>query len=294
MLLLIAYCKQNDRDASLDLRSLNSLTDMNSQPKISVVTVCFNSGKTIENTIKSMLAQTYNNFEYWIIDGTSKDNTIQIIQRYESLFCGKLRYISERDSGIYNAINKGIRLCTGDMVGILNSDDYYSPDTLEIVAGKYVELGMETFILIGNMMRVSQSGEPIYTYRFKQSQVESKSCFGHPSMFAAKKVYDLIGLYDESFKLAADGEWQYRALENEHVSCVLCSSVFNHMREGGASDNYKNRWKWFRERVRMKQMHGRGSDFTIYLQEFFSLIRTDIKTILPSKLSACIYKIRYK
>ena len=103
----------------------------------SIVTVCYNSEKTIETTIKSILNQTCQDYEYWIIDGKSTDRTVQIIQQYEPLFQGKLKWISEKDQGIYDAMNKGIAHSSGEIIGILNSDDYYEDDALEKIAKAY-------------------------------------------------------------------------------------------------------------------------------------------------------------
>ena len=263
------------------------------RPLISIVTVCYNSASTIETTIKSILSQTYDNYEYIIIDGQSKDKTLDVIKQYKPMFKGKLRVYSEPDTGIYNAMNKGIRKCKGDIIGIINSDDYYSNNTLKYVAQKYAKEKYELLIINGDMVRVSGNGQAIYRYHFTEDNIKKKQCFGHPSMFAAKAVYDRIGLYDESYKLAADGDWQYRALEDPKVRYVLCPKVFNHMREGGASDNHKYRWKWFAERSRMKKNHHKGSDITIYYQEMKSVLKTDIKTIMPNRYSAIMYRLNY-
>ncbi len=263
-------------------------------PLISVITVCYNSAKTIEATLQSVLAQTYENYEYLIIDGKSTDNTLEIIERYRGAFGDRLRVVSEKDTGIYNAMNKGIRLAKGAMIGIINSDDYYAPDTLSMVAQRYEQEQYPLLVVNGDMVRVSETGETIYVYHFHERQVDAKSCFGHPSMFAAKAVYDKIGLYDESYKLAADGDWQYRAHEDPEVRYVLTHQVFNHMREGGASDNPKYRWKWFRERSRMKKEHNRGPLWKIYWQEFKSVIRTDIKAIMPDNMKSALYRMRYR
>lgn len=97
---------------------------------ISIITATFNSGTTIESTLKSVLSQTYKDIDYWVIDGGSKDNTMNIVRRYEPKFNGRLHYISEKDRGIYDAMNKGLEHCTGDVVGILNSDDYFTSDNI--------------------------------------------------------------------------------------------------------------------------------------------------------------------
>ena len=103
--------------------------------KISIITATFNSAKTVRDTFDSVLAQTYHDIEYIVVDGLSKDNTLDIIKEYAPKFNGRMRYISEKDKGLYDAMNKGIAMATGDIVGILNSDDFYtSNDILELVA----------------------------------------------------------------------------------------------------------------------------------------------------------------
>lgn len=263
-------------------------------PLISIITVCFNSEKTIKKTLDSVLRQTYQNYEYIIIDGKSTDDTMKIVESYLPLFDGKLRYISEKDTGIYNAMNKGINLCKGKVIGILNSDDYYSINTLQLVAEKYQKEKYPFIIINGDMERVDKNDNVIFRYSFSKKLIENKTCFGHPSMFAAKAVYDRIGTYDETYKLAADGEWQYRAHDDSKIKYVLVPEVFNHMREGGASDAFKYRWAWFKERSRMKIEHNKASRLVIYWQEFKSVIRTDIKNMLPASLQTKMYEMRYK
>lgn len=263
-------------------------------PLISVITVCLNSEKTIESTLKSMLSQTYDNYEYIICDGCSTDATLDIVRKYEAQFNGRLRIYQEKDTGMYNAINKGIEKCTGKLIGILNSDDYYSDNTLELVAKKYEEEAHELIVINGDMERVNDDGEVIHRYHFTQGQVDRKEYFGHPSMFAAKAVYDKIGGYDESYRWAGDGDWQYRAHEDEEVRYVLCPHVFNHMREGGASDMFKYRWVWFKERTRLKLAHNRGHKLKIYMEELFSVFKTDVKNVLPAGLHKKVYSILYR
>ena len=98
--------------------------------KISIITATYNSGRTLRHTIESVLRQTYQDIEYLIVDGCSKDDTLEIVKDYESKFGDKMRWISEPDNGIYDAMNKGLRMATGDVVGILNSDDFYTSDDI--------------------------------------------------------------------------------------------------------------------------------------------------------------------
>ena len=107
--------------------------------KISIITASYNRGKTIRHTVESVLRQTYPDFEYIVVDGGSTDNSIDIVKEYQVAFKGRLKWISERDKGIYDAMNKGIRIATGDVVGILNSDDFYTDENvLQTVADNFV------------------------------------------------------------------------------------------------------------------------------------------------------------
>ncbi len=263
-------------------------------PLITVITVCFNSAKTIEKTLQSILNQTYSNYEYLVIDGASKDDTLKILESYKDVFGGRLRVISEKDDGIYDAMNKGIKNSNGQLIGILNSDDYYSNNTLQLVAEKYAECKYEYIVINGDMERISENEDVVFRYHFTEEQIKNKEYFGHPSMFAAKSVYDKIGLYNQEYKLAADGEWQYRVHEDESVKYVLCDAVFNHMREGGASDNPKYIKQWFKERVKMKLAYNKGSKFSVYKQESFAVVKTCIKTAMPKKIHSVLYRILYR
>ena len=107
---------------------------MNKQPQFSIITICFNSSATIERTIKSVLAQTFTDYEYIIVDGGSKDSTLDIVKKYEPLFEGRMKWKSEPDKGIYDAMNKGIMRSSGEIIGIVNSDDWLETNTLQILA----------------------------------------------------------------------------------------------------------------------------------------------------------------
>ena len=124
--------------------------------KVSIITVSYNSEKTIRRTIESVLNQTYRNIEYIIIDGASSDSTVDIIKEYESKFLGRLKWISETDSGIYDAMNKGICKASGELIGIINSDDYYEKEAVEHMVNA---LGSEEYQVLYGMMRTLKNGE---------------------------------------------------------------------------------------------------------------------------------------
>lgn len=165
--------------------------------RFTVITVCLNSEATIRQTIESVLQQTYKNIEYMIVDGGSTDKTLDIIREYVPLFDGKLQYISERDNGIYDAMNKGILRAAGDAIGIINSDDWYEKDALEKVAAGFQDA--EADVVYGEMWLLDQNGEREYH--------TSGSTFPpHPSTFIKREIYQKYGLFDLSYRIAADRE----------------------------------------------------------------------------------------
>ena len=185
--------------------------------KVSIITVTYNSADTIADTIESVLHQTYQDIEYWIIDGKSQDSTIQVIQRYETCFEGRLHWISEKDNGIYDAMNKGISHCTGDVVGILNSDDYFTSDN---VIAQMIDLfspeldavyGDVHFVKQGNLQKCVR----YYSGRiFKPSLVKYGFIAPHPSFYIRREVFDKFGAYNPSYKISADFELIARLATN--------------------------------------------------------------------------------
>ena len=207
----------------------------------SIITICFNSEKTIERTIKSVLEQTCTDYEYIIVDGASKDGTIDILKRYEPLFKGRMKWKSEPDMGIYNAMNKGIERASGRMIGIVNSDDWLEPDALSILVSA-LEEDSDNYnkILTGEMLFHYQDGtlQHYHTSREKYEQLSKKFRMGlnHPSTFVPRSIYDKIGLFDERFKLYADSDFILKCYE-QNVGIVFINRVLSNMSDGGASNN---------------------------------------------------------
>ena len=207
--------------------------------KISIITVCYNSNGTIAHTIESVLAQDFPGIEYLIIDGVSSDNTVAIAESYRSRFAEKgISYTvrSEPDKGIYDAMNKGVLLASGDVVGILNSDDCYaSPDVLSFVARGFKEQKTDT--LYGNLIYV-KNGKP---YRYWKSGMPRTFRYGwmppHPAFFVTKEAYEKYGLYRLDCGVNADYELMLRFLEKDHATTCWIDKVFVKMSAGGISDN---------------------------------------------------------
>lgn len=207
--------------------------------KISLVTVAYNSDKTLRDTIRSVLSQSYKKIEYIIVDGESVDNTVEIIKEYESEFNGRLRWISEKDSGLYDAMNKGIRMATGEIIGIINSDDFYHRND---VIAKIVEAFNEdeTQAVYGDVRFVNPDNLD-KTVRYYSSKKFSPALFrfgfmpAHPTFFTYRKYFQEFGYYKTDYKIAADYELLIRFLFVHHLKSEYIPLDFMKMRTGGVS-----------------------------------------------------------
>jgi len=211
--------------------------------KISVITVSYNSEKTIRDTIESVLSQTYKNIEYIIVDGGSTDNTIKVIKDYETRFINaniEYKWISENDKGIYDALNKGIVMATGDVVGILNSDDFYfDTDVLSVIAESFKKHNFDC--LYANLKYIDkETGKVTRDWKsrsFEKGLFEKSWTPAHPTFYCRKSVYEKYGLYRTDFKIAADVELMYRYLEINDVKSYYLDKYLVSMRRGGISNN---------------------------------------------------------
>ena len=208
--------------------------------KFSIITICYNSSKTIERTIKSVLAQSYTDFEYIIVDGASKDNTMDIVKRYEPLFEGRMKWVSEPDKGIYDAMNKGIRMAQGTIVGIVNSDDWLEPNALQILADEInQDPSNREKILTGEVVFHYEDGStqlyPTTYERYEYFAKRYRMGLNHPATFVPRSIYDRIGVFDERFKLYADADFIIRCYE-AGVGVHFIHKVLSNMADGGASN----------------------------------------------------------
>lgn len=211
-------------------------------PKFSIITIAFNSEKTIERTIKSVLSQTYIDYEYIIVDGGSKDSTHDVIKKYEPLFEGRMKWKSEPDKGIYNAINKGLLRSNGEIIGIVNSDDWLEPDSLKKIVEAASSINdIDKSIICGSLrFHYNNGGSQIFkSDKAKFEKGIEKHSFGHgayhPSMFVGRDVYKEIGFFDENYKIAGDIDFVYRCYKSG-VKFYFIDSVLNNMSDGGASN----------------------------------------------------------
>ena len=202
---------------------------------ISIITVCFNEVGTIARTIKSVADQTYKNIEYIIIDGGSTDGTIQILERYQEYIS---IIVSEKDKGIYDAMNKGIGLAQGDYIGIINADDWYEKDAVEKVVQISRNISENTGVISGQIRFMD--GEQSFLSKKKNiSDIWIEMPVSHPATFIKKSIYDRYGKYNTHYKIAADYDLIFR-LYISQVKFCLCDEILANFRIGGASSTRKN------------------------------------------------------
>lgn len=239
---------------------------------ISIITATYNSAETINDTIKSVLCQTNKDFEYIIVDGGSTDETIDIVKSYESEFSGRLKWVSEKDKGIYDAMNKGIKMASGDIIGILNSDDYYtSDDILQTIADAFKCQNVDA--IYGDIHFI-KDGLPDKCVRYYSSRLFSPFWlrFGfmpaHPSFYCKREVFDKSGLYRLDYKIGSDYEMMVRLFRKHKISSRYVPKDFVTMRTGGASNsNLQSRLTLIKEDVKACRDNG------IYTNELFICLK---------------------
>lgn len=205
--------------------------------KISLITVTYNSEKTLEETIKSILNQKYENYEHIIVDGLSKDNTMEIVRKYENKYNGKLKYISEKDTGLYDAMNKGIKMASGDIIGILNSDDILAN---ELVFEKIVNTFKNTDCdaTYSDLVFMDEKTMKIPVRNFMAHKYSKIMGWHppHPTLYLKKEIYNAIGCFNTNYRIAADLDFMMRLIKNNYKLSYIKEYLIL-MRSGGVSTN---------------------------------------------------------
>lgn len=206
--------------------------------KISIITVVYNNRETIKDAIESVLSQSYSDIEYIIIDGNSNDGTVEIIKEHSEKIAF---FISENDKGIYDAMNKGIKVSTGDVIGILNSDDLYQDLTvIEAVMDQFIQ-DSEIDIVYGDLVYVKSDNTDHIVRKWKSETYykryfENGNVPPHPSLFVTSKVYKQAGVFETNYKLAADYELMLRIFKKHNFNSKYIDKVLVKMRLGGATN----------------------------------------------------------
>lgn len=196
-------------------------------PLVTIITVVLNGEKFVEQTFKSVFNQSYSNIEYIVIDGGSKDNTIEIIEKYTNQIDF---WQSESDKGLYFAMNKGIGLAKGELIGILNADDYYTEDAVKLVVEAYLKTNADVFH--GDMLLLTDN-ESVKMKPDFNKMMQQPSVF-HPTCFVKKVVYDKIGSFDTKYKISADYDFLLRCIKHKFIFNYI-PEVLCHFRPGGMS-----------------------------------------------------------
>lgn len=226
--------------------------------KISIITIAYNSEETIEDTIISVLAQSHNDIEYIVVDGASKDSTMDIVNKHKA---GISTIISEPDKGIYDAMNKGVLAATGDVIGILNSDDFYADNDVIKDVNTAFEKG-DIKGLYADLVYVDRNNPSRIVRNWKSGDYRPGLFLKgwmppHPTFFVKKECYDRLGIYSTSLKSAADYELMLRFIHKEKIKLGYLPRVITKMRLGGQSNvSLKNRIRANQEDRKAWSMNG--------------------------------------
>ncbi|MEP0916936.1 glycosyltransferase [Leptolyngbya sp. DQ-M1] len=239
--------------------------------RVSIITVTYNAGATIRDTIESVLAQDYPNIEHIIVDGASSDNTVEIVQSYGDRVA---KFISEPDRGMYDGMNKGIKLATGDVVAILNADDFYVDSrVISTIAEQFEQHQVDS--VFGDLVYVKHDNpEKVVRYYSSASFHPGKFAYGwmpaHPTFVVKRWAFDRYGYFKTDYKIAADYELLIRFLAIHKLSYHYLPQVLVKMRTGGASTaNLSSNWILNREIVRGCLENGIQTNMTKVLSKYF-------------------------
>ena len=250
--------------------------------KISIITATYNSKRTLRDTLESVLGQTFSNYEHIIIDGDSKDGTLDLVNTYAPRYGERLKVISEPDQGIYDAMNKGIKMATGDVIGILNSDDFYtSEDALQVIVKAFAKENIDATygdIHFVNENDISKRVRYYSSAVFRRSFMRFGLMPAHPSFYCKKVVYEKYGVFDTSYKVAADFENLLRIIYVGNIKTKYIPKDFVTMRTGGASTTgLSSRTQIMKDHLRALKTNGIYSNVFLlslrYVYKVYELVR---------------------
>lgn len=244
-------------------------------PLVTVITVVFNGAATLEHTIRSVIEQTYANVEHIIIDGGSTDATMEILRKYDDSIDF---WVSEKDSGIYDAMNKGIALARGDYIGMLNADDYFAiPSSLDKIAIRLKTSTVDAVFSCLDIVDSTNLDRVIRKYRvrsYSSLMLRIGVMPPHPTFYCKKSCYERAGLYRTDYRISADFEMLVRLLLKHHISWGFIDEVTVKMRSGGlSSSGLKATWVVNREIIRACTENG------FYTNMLFLLLKLPIRLL---------------
>jgi glycosyltransferase len=226
--------------------------------KISIITTCYNRAATIQGAIESVLAQDYPDIEYIIVDGLSNDGSMDIINKYKDRVA---KIVSERDHGMYEAINKGIRMATGDIIGLVHSDDFlYDNHVISDIVKQFEDTDADFLYGDGVFVNANDINKPVRNWiggTYHRWKVACGWLPLHPTCYIRKDVMMREGLYDETYKIAADSDLLFRYLFMANLKVTYLKRKIIRMRMGGLSTDSAKRKMMWDEDVRMYRSHGR-------------------------------------
>nr|WP_315250581.1 glycosyltransferase family 2 protein [uncultured Flavobacterium sp.] len=241
--------------------------------RISIITVCYNRKNTIEKAMKSVFDQDYPDIEYIIVDGNSTDGTKEIIESYRDKIS---KYISEPDNGMYDAINKGLKLATGDVIGLMHSDDeFYDEKAVSRIVTRFkYDPSIEG--VYGDGVYVSNDAqERMIRNRiggaFSRQRIKSGWLPLHPTVYLKRKIFAKYGLYNVDFKIASDTEFLLRYLYKYKIKMSYINSYIVKMRMGGMSTNFKRAFEVLYEDYRIYKFHGLAPFLVVFLKKSIAL-----------------------
>lgn len=240
------------------------------EPLVSVITVVRNGEKHIGETIRSVTEQSYRNIEYIVVDGASADGTVQILENYND----KIDYwVSEPDKGIYDAMNKGIALAKGEIIGILNADDYYLPGAIEKVVQADKQSGAGLFY--GDMLHLGPRDPNGTRLKPDIKKMNEMPAIYHPTCFVKKSVYERIGTFDTRFKISSDYEFLLRCIRKDVKFCYV-DEILTAFRAGGMSASCASNIEGYK----IMKMHRTGHHRAVIWRGIRCYAKTFLKKIL--------------
>jgi glycosyltransferase involved in cell wall biosynthesis len=251
---------------------------------ISIITVTYNSAATLAYTLESVKDQDYKHVEHILVDGGSSDDTVDIIKSYPHV----KKWVSEKDNGLYDAINKGIGMASGDVIGILNSDDFYpGKGVLSSIAETFI--GQKVDAVYGDIAFVNPDKlDKVVRHYSSRHFAPHKFAYGympaHPSFYVKKDIHNKFGLYKPGYKIAADYELLMRFIYKHHISYAYINEILVYMRTGGVSNkNIFSRYTLNKEIIKACKENGVNTNMAVlslkYMKKIFEYIRPMVKPV---------------